>query len=78
MRTASAQFLPPFRSTVSTTIATNVDILHFLANAASKELHDVESGKLCSNVVDVIDTIAWKVTGCPPMCGDRGEMAHSC
>ena len=70
MGTSSAQFLPPLYSTMSTAVTSNVDIFHLFTNAVSKEFHDVEGGKFCSHVVSVVDSVAWKVTGCPPMCGN--------
>ena len=48
-------------------MATDVYVFHFLALTATLKSHDVKVGKICSDVVGVVDFVGWKTAGYPPV-----------
>jgi hypothetical protein len=72
MRASFAWLLPPPCSTMGTAIASNVDILDFLAHAIPQIFHDVKNGEVASHVVRIVNAIVWKVAGSSPVSGHWG------
>ena len=55
--------LPPGQTTVTTLMATDIHIFHFLTNMYSQKIYDVKIYEFSSDVINMVNTLGWKAAG---------------
>ena len=68
--------LPPRHITITTTVSTNVDILHPFTNSQSFKIYGIKSRQPCTNVVPINKPIQLKAAGCSPMSWTGTQLRH--